>query len=109
LLEKAAEYGSVTVLLNSDGGVYKLKGYLAEPYTQRKKNLLDTGLVKRVMSFFTDPTALIQHLRPAYLIAGSDHSKEAILNKGGLYAGEIIVLPYTEGICSTDLYKESLK
>jgi cytidyltransferase-like protein len=109
LLEKASEYGDVTVLLNSDKGVLALKGYLAESFSRRKKNLLNTGLVSRVIEFYTDPTEFMSQLKPDILLAGSDHTKEEIISKGGKYAKQIVILPYTKGICSTDLYKETLK
>lgn len=105
LIRRAAEYGELTVLLNNDAGVMALKGYLAEPYEVREQHLLDTGLVAEVVPFYTDPTYHIWLLKPDYLIAGSDHTKAEMMAKGGTFAGEVIVLPYTEGICSTDLYK----
>lgn len=109
LLEKAAKYGKVIVLLNSDKGTRLLKGYLAEPFEQRKKNLLATGLVEDVYVFGTNPTTMLMIIQPDVVVAGSDHTEEEILRKGGVYANRIVILPYTEGICSTDLYKERLR
>ncbi len=105
LLQTAARYGEITVLLNSNTGVWNLKQYIAEPFEVRKAHLLETGLVNRIIEFDTDPTASLCILRPDIIVAGSDHTKEEILQKGGCFAKEIIILPYTEGICSTDLYK----
>jgi len=90
--------------MNTDAGVKKLKGYLAESFAERKKNVLQTGLVKRVIPFYTDPKVLLSFLKPDILIAGSDHTEEEILKKGGIYAKKIVILPYTNGICSRDLY-----
>lgn len=107
LLKTAANYGYVTVLLNSDDGVLTLKGYLAKSYDLRKKDLLATGLVQKVIKFYVDPSKILKNLRPDFLLAGSDHTKEEILSNGGIHAGKIIIVPYTPGISSTDLFKES--
>ena len=107
LLRAAREYGEITVLLNSDEALLKMKGYLAEPFEVRERNLLATGLVERVIEIGTDPTSALRELRPDFQILGSDHTEEEVMQKGGEFVGEIIILPYTEGVCSSDLYKES--
>lgn len=109
LLEKCRKLGKLTVLLNSDESVLRLKNYLAESWETRRDNLLATGLVDRVLSIEDDPTIMIWFLKPDILVAGDDHDYSAIMSRGGKYAGEVITFPYTEGICSTDLYKKSKK
>lgn len=104
LLGKAREYGKITLLLNTDKGTKELKKYLAQPYKEREKALLSTGLVDQVIPFHTNPAGKIKEIRPDFWIAGSDHTKEKIMEQGGEYAGEVVILPYTEGISSTTLH-----
>ncbi len=110
LLSSAAKYGEVTVLLNSDAGVRSLKHYLGESevYEKRKRLLLGSGFVHRVLKIFINPTMMIRFLKPDVLVAGNDHTEEEIMKKGGWFAKQIIILPYTKGICSTDIYKRNL-
>jgi cytidyltransferase-like protein len=107
LLQKAARFGKVIVLLNSDAGVLELKNYLAEPFSTRKEKILDTRLVEKVIEFDTNPANLIRDIKPDIIVAGSDHSKEEIMKKGGKYSKQIIIINYTPGISSTQIWSEN--
>jgi D-beta-D-heptose 7-phosphate kinase/D-beta-D-heptose 1-phosphate adenosyltransferase len=106
IISRAAEYGTLTVLLNSDAGLRYLKGYLAESFEIRKKNLLKTGLVNRVLKFHSDPTMMLCLLKPDFIVVGNDHEIEEVMNKGGEHAGQIIILPRTPGISSREIFKK---
>jgi len=108
LLQRAKALGQVIVLLNTDEGVLSLKKYLAEPFPTRKRNLLETNLVDVVFPFETDPTRLLSAIRPDVLLMGSDHTAEEAMSKGGEFVGEIVIAPYTKGVSSRRLYKQSL-
>jgi D-beta-D-heptose 7-phosphate kinase/D-beta-D-heptose 1-phosphate adenosyltransferase len=107
LLCRARKYGKIIVLLNSDEAVLEMKGYLAEPFETRKQNLLDWGLVEEVMKIETDPAPALAQILPDFQVCGSDYDYDEVMQKGGEFVGEIIIVPYTEGVCSSDLYKES--
>jgi cytidyltransferase-like protein len=104
LIRRASELGELIVLLNSDEGLFHLKGYCDEPFSVRKENLLQTGLVSRVIEFKTDPTAVLIALKPDIFCAGSDHTREEIFEKGGRYIKEIVIFPRTKGISSSDIH-----
>jgi cytidyltransferase-like protein len=109
LLNRAFQLGRVVVLLNSDEGVLKLKGYLVESFNERKENLLKTGLVSEVLDFYIDQSERMREIQPDIICAGSDHTKEELLLKGGNYAIEIIIFPRTQGISSTELFNMGIK
>ena len=109
LLTEANKLGDVWVLLNDDEALLRTKGYLAEPGHIRIQKLIATRLVKKITIIGDDPTELLSQIKPDYQVCGSDHTIEEVMQKGGQFVGKIVILPYTEGICSRDLYKESKK
>ncbi len=106
ILQEARKLGEVTVLLNSDKAIKATKGYLAETFDVRSQNLIATGLVGHVLEIGEDPSVWLLMIQPDYQVCGSDHNIEEVMAKGGEYVGKIVILPYTEGVCSTDLYKK---
>jgi cytidyltransferase-like protein len=107
LFSIAASLGDITLLLNSDLGVKKLKNYFVAPWEYRKNKIMETGLVKNVLKFDTNPTELIKMIRPNYLLVGPDHSFKEVMSKGGEFAEKIIrVYPLGEILSSSRIYRE---
>ncbi len=97
----------VIVLLNSDNGVLSLGSKsLGSTFENRKREVLQTGFVDKVLWFYKNPTAWLRILKPTYIIAGSDHTKEEILSKGGIYSKEIIIIDRIKGFSATKILGE---
>jgi cytidyltransferase-like protein len=94
LLRTAFSLGEIIILLNSDEGVLELKGYLGVDFENRKEELLSTGLVNEVIKFDTDPVEQLARIKPDYIVAGEDHTREEIMAKGGEFAKEIIIIQH---------------
>lgn len=107
ILQEAKKLGEVWVLLNSDEALMKTKGYVAEYAVTRTRKLFKTELVSKVILIETDPTEALRSIKPDYQVCGSDYTVETVMSKGGEFVGEIVIIPYTKGVCSTDLYKKS--
>ena len=109
VLNKARELGkTVIVLMNSDEAAMSRKEYLAAEFEERKRKLLETGLVDRVIKIEDDPTTMLSYLRPEYQVAGYDHTVEECNEKGGKYVKEIVIVPNRLN-SSSSIYRKRMK
>jgi len=93
--------GTVTVGLNSDVSVRKLKGPSRPAQTElvRKKALEDSGLVERVVIFHEEtPLRLITELEPDVIVKGGDYAVEDVV---GFELAEVIIFPIIPGFSTS--------
>lgn len=79
LIQAAAEYGPVTVILNSDEWCQRKYGYVPVPFGQRKEVLLSLAHVYSVSHVDdTDGTVCeaLQRLKPEFFANGGDRHME---------------------------------
>ena len=108
LLEFAASYGSVTVGLNSDESVRRLKGSSRPVNNQneRRKVLSAIKFVDEVIIFEEDtPYELIKDLKPDLIIKGGDYSAGEVI---GNDIAEVMIFPYLQGKSTTNLINSIL-
>lgn len=111
LLKKASEYGEVIVGLLTDQAIasYKRLPYLT--YEQRKAVIENIKYVNSVIPQNThDYTENLVLLKPEYVIHGDDwkegvqkKARENVIKVIEEWNGELIEIPYTEGISSSEL------
>lgn len=112
LLEAAAKYGSVTVGLLTDKAIASYKRLPALNYEQRYRVISNLKFVTNVVPQNTlDYTDNLVALKPKYIVHGDDW-KEGVQSKVRQkvidlirgWHGELIEVPYTQGISSTKLH-----
>jgi D-beta-D-heptose 7-phosphate kinase/D-beta-D-heptose 1-phosphate adenosyltransferase len=99
------EKGDVVVVgLNSDESIRRLKGP-SRPINavQTRTDILDAiKYIDHIIVFDDDtPVALLQELRPDYLVKGGDYAVESIL--GSEYAKETMICNFVDGYSSTGI------
>tara|TARA_Y100001970_G_C14070376_1_gene769085 strand:- start:26 stop:454 length:429 start_codon:yes stop_codon:yes gene_type:complete len=108
LLEFAAQYGEVTVGINTDNYVQRKYGKNALPLIDRSYVLESISHVSKVIAFREDePSKLIEKLKPKYYIKGPDYDLDElpelkILRKIG---ATVIIHPTGKEYNSSDLVK----
>lgn len=115
LLERAAEFGLVTVSLNLSHFSEQYKGKkLVMSFEERKEILLACKWVHDVIPNFggADSKPAISLVRPDYIVIGSDWATKDYyaqmgfdqdwLDKRGI---GLVYLPYTDGISTTEIRK----
>ena len=116
ILEKAAEYGQVTVGLLTDKAIASYKRLPALTYEQRKKIVENIKYVHHVVPQDTlDYTSNLRWLQPHYVVHGDDwkegiqkETRQKVIDIINIWGGKLIEIPYTKGISSTQLHN-SLK
>ena len=111
LLEKAREYGDITIGLMTSSAVADFKRIPILTFDQRKKILMNFKGVKQVIKQETwDYSNYVKKIKPNYLVHGDDwktgYQKEIrtkILNALKSYGGKLIEIPYTRGVSSSAL------
>lgn len=102
------------VLLNSDSSVKRIKGK-SRPFESqkiRKKNLLATKLVNKVIIFNeTTPLKKIKQLKPDILFKGQEYRNKKISGKIFIesYGGKVKLLKRIKGISTTNKIKNAYK
>ena len=102
------------VLLNSDSSVKRIKGK-SRPFESqkiRKKNLLATRLVNKVIIFNeTTPLKKIKQLKPDILFKGQEYRNKKISGKIFIesYGGKVKLLKRIKGISTTNKIKNEYK
>ena len=111
LLKEAKKYGDQLIIgLNSDDSVKRLKGS-GRPLQSseiRKLALLSTGIVDEVIIFEENtPLALIEALKPDFLVKGGDYQKSEIVGANFVesYGGKIQIVATLDGYSTTNLVK----
>lgn len=96
-LERAAALGeTLTVLLNSDASIRRIKREPIVPEGQRVAMLAALRCVDHVILFDDDtPEALIRELRPNVLVKGGDWTRDQIAGADFIesYGGRVLILP----------------
>jgi glycerol-3-phosphate cytidylyltransferase len=117
-LKRCAEFGKVTVSLNTDDFIHTYKGKLpVMSYEERAEVLLACRYVDQVIPNFdgADSRTAIEYVQPDLIIVGSDwavrdYRKQMGFTQEWLDAKDISLayVPYTKNISSTDI-KNRLK
>jgi len=101
LLNYCATLGYVTVGLNSDLSVSRIKGNGRPINTEqdRKRMLLNLRSVSEVVIFDEDtPLELIKHLKPDVIVKGGDYLANQVI---GSELAEVRIFKFIEGYSST--------
>lgn len=117
-LKRCAEFGHVTVSLNTDEFIEKYKGKPpVMSFYERKAVLEELRCVDEVIANFgdEDSTVAIDFTEPDLIVIGSDWARRDYykqmnftqdwLDERGI---GLVYIPYTEGISSTDIKKRIL-
>ncbi len=113
ILKKAASLGEVVVGLLTDEAIASYKRVPMMSYEQRKE-IIDNikGVVKVIPQDTLDYEKNLLSIKPNYVVHGDDwkegvqkSTREKVINTLKLWNGELIELPYTGGISSTQLNK----
>jgi len=113
VLREASEYGEVIVGLLTDEAIASYKRLPALTYGQRETIIKSIRYVDEVMPQDTlDYTENLLLLQPAFVVHGDDwkegpqrKTRERVIDILTNWGGELIEIPYTEGISSTQLHK----
>jgi len=103
LLRYCKSLGTVTVGLNSDASVERLKGPFRPYFSQddRKFMLESCKYVDEVLLFGEDtPYALIEKLRPDIIVKGGDYSPEDVV---GADICPVHIFKYMDGYSTTSI------
>ena len=110
VLEEASKLGKLTVGLNSDGSVNRLKGGKRPFQTQeiRKKALEGLDFIEKVIIFYEDtPLQLIIEVEPDIIVKGGDYEVKDVV--GCKLVEEVIIIPLLEGYSTTAILTEKEK
>jgi len=116
ILNKASELGNVTVGVLSDQAIASYKRLPYMTYEQRSSIVNSLKQVDNVIPQKTlDYSENLKLLKPDYVVHGDDwkegiqrETRQAVINIISEWGGELVELPYTDGISSSSLNK-SLK
>lgn len=114
IIEKARKLGKVTIGLLTDKAIASYKRVPFLTYEQRQavvKNI--KGVSKIVPQTTLDYTENLEKLRPDYVVHGNDwkkgiqaHTRAMVIATLKKWGGELVEVPYTEGISSTVLHEK---
>ncbi len=116
LLERAAEHGDVVVGLLTDRAIASYKRLPHMSFEQRRAVVESLRVVSRIVAQETlDYVANLEMLRPDFVVHGDDWrtgvqqgTRQRVIDALAGWGGELIEIPYTEGISST-LLNEAVK
>jgi phosphoenolpyruvate phosphomutase / 2-hydroxyethylphosphonate cytidylyltransferase len=116
ILERAAQLGEVTVGLLTDAAIASYKRLPHMTYEQRKTVVESLKAVAHVVPQETlDYVPNLRELQPNYVVHGDDwrtgvqrETRQRVIDALHEWGGELVEVPYTEGISSTQL-NESVK
>lgn len=108
LLERAAEHGEVVVGLLTDRAIASYKRLPHMTYDQRRTVVENLRMVSRVVAQDTlDYVPNLEQLRPDFVVHGDDwrtgvqrETRRRVVEALAEWGGELIEVPYTEGISS---------
>lgn len=109
LLEQARRLGDcLIVLLNSDSSVRQLKGSNRpiEPFERRREVLMALNAVDVVVELEQEsPIPWIQRIRPDIWVKGGDYVASGVAEASAVreVGGEVILLPYHEGLSTSGI------
>jgi rfaE bifunctional protein nucleotidyltransferase chain/domain len=111
-LQKAASLGDLLIIgLNSDASVKKIKGPTRPLNNEKARGLVLSALacVDYVVCFSENtPEALIQSIRPDFLVKGGDWKKMDIVGSSFVesYGGKVRSIPFVSGFSTTSLIQK---
>jgi len=113
ILKKAAEYGEVVVGLLTDAAIASYKRIPYMEFEQRRLVIENIKSVSRVVPQTTlDYVPNLRALKPDYVVHGDDwregvqrETRQRVIDALTEWGGELIEIPYTAGISSTQLNK----
>ncbi len=113
IIKKAAELGEVTIGLLTDEAIARYKRLPYMPYEQRREVIESIKGVSRVVPQETlDYRPNLRRYRPDYVVHGDDWKegvqkevRQQVIETLQEWGGELVEVPYTEGISSTALNK----
>lgn len=116
IIQNAAKYGEVIVGLLTDKAIASYKRLPYMSYEQRKIIVENVKGISQVIPQDTlDYTANLEKIKPDYVVHGDDwkngvqkETRQKVIDTLAQWGGELIEIPYTKGISSTQLNK-SLK
>ncbi len=111
VIKKAGELGQVTIGLLTDEAVASYKRMPYMTYTQRREVIENIKGVSQVVPQETlDYVPNLEKLKPDYVVHGDDwqqgiqkNIRQRVIDTLAQWGGELIEVPYTEGISSTQL------
>jgi len=113
VLRKAAEYGEVVVGLLTDSAIASYKRIPFMEFEQRRVVIENIKGVSRVIPQTTlDYVPNLRELKPDFVVHGDDwragvqrETRQRVIDVLAEWSGELIEVPYTPGISSTQLNK----
>jgi phosphoenolpyruvate phosphomutase len=113
VLKTAKKYGKVTVGLLTDAAIASYKRIPYMEFKQRKKVIKRIKGVSKVVPQETlDYVPNLRKLKPDYVVHGDDwkegvqrETRQRVIDTLAEWGGELIEVPYTKGISSTQLNK----
>jgi len=113
IIKKASTYGEVTIGLLTDKAIASYKRLPMLTYEQRKIIIENIKGIKEVIPQETlDYVPNLERLKPDYVVHGDDwrtgvqqETRERVINTIKEWGGELIEVPYTKGISSTQLHQ----
>ena len=111
VIKKAAELGEVTVGLLTDKAIVSYKRLPYMSFDQRKEVIINVKGVTNVVPQETlDYVPNLRKLKPKYVVHGNDWRegvqrkvRKAVVETIAEWGGELVEVPYTEGISSSIL------
>ena len=116
IIKEAAKYGNVIIGLLTDKAIASYKRLPALTYNQRKDVIANIKHVSNVVPQHTlSYTENLKKYKPDYVVHGDDwksgvqkKTRQTVIDTLKEWNGELIEIPYTKGISSTQLH-DSLK
>ena len=113
VISRAAEYGDVTIGLLTDEAIASYKRLPHMTYDQRRIIMENIKGVSRVVPQTTlDYVPNLKQYRPDYVVHGDDwregiqkKARQSVIETLREWGGQLVEVPYTEGISSTQLNK----
>ncbi|QSB04799.1 phosphoenolpyruvate mutase [Natronoglycomyces albus] len=111
ILAKAAQLGDVTIGLLTDAAIASYKRLPHMTFDQRRAVVENIKGVERVIAQETlDYVPNLKQIRPDYVVHGDDwktgvqkKTRQRVIDTLAEWGGELVEIPYTEGISSTQL------
>lgn len=111
IIRKASDLGEVTIGLLTDGAIASYKRLPYMTFEQRREIVESLKGVSRVVPQETlDYVPNLRLYRPDYVVHGDDWRegvqrdvRQAVIDTIGEWGGELVEIPYTKGISSTQL------
>jgi len=112
IIKKAAELGEVTIGLLTDEAIASYKRLPHMTFEQRKEVIENIkGVIRVVPQKTLDYVPNLEDLKPDYVVHGDDwkegvqqKTRERVIETLKKWGGELVEVPYTKGISSTQLH-----